>query len=428
MKTRLLIAILPAALLSSPSAAMYENNIVYESDAVDSFADVVIEMPQSREINSGSKIIVNYEGEWPLSMKGASTDGRGDSPENVRININPNPSAKIILKNFRFEPELYDWDMDMMSYEPNLSNLTFEIETVGFELADASSIDIVESWAFHLNKFEPEICDSYSYMEIEYLPETGRYRYPWAEWGTPFYVKADSGDKRIATSDIYFTSDYITDRAIIDRLKYLESVWGGLPSTPTISNIGFECEEFDWEKDTLTEDSKISFDVYCDGADKIVYYVFDYRDEPFDDNYHTIDARHFGEKSKEKISLDWNDVIRLKGFNSRGVSTEFSEPIRIADYITDPDIKARVDELMNIQTGIKFLSNNENKTLRISEDNLYCADDVRNVRIIDPAGRTVMSSVYKDECISLSFLNPGIYIVIAIDSTGVSNTIRYCKK
>lgn len=71
MKTRLLIALLPAALLSSSSAAQYENNIVYESDAVDSFADVVIEMPQSREINSGSKIIVDYEGEWPLSMKGA---------------------------------------------------------------------------------------------------------------------------------------------------------------------------------------------------------------------------------------------------------------------------------------------------------------------------------------------------------------------
>lgn len=45
--------------------------IEVENEGNDTFAGIVINLPEYREIFSGSKILVEYKGEWPLAMKGA---------------------------------------------------------------------------------------------------------------------------------------------------------------------------------------------------------------------------------------------------------------------------------------------------------------------------------------------------------------------
>ncbi len=51
--------------------AQSEREITTENEANDAFESFMMELPGYRPLKSGSKIIVEYEGEWPEEMKGA---------------------------------------------------------------------------------------------------------------------------------------------------------------------------------------------------------------------------------------------------------------------------------------------------------------------------------------------------------------------
>lgn len=69
MKATVLLGIL--ALISIKGFAQVKNTISSESYASEDFKGVNIEMPGYREINSGAKFLVTYEGDWPEEMRGA---------------------------------------------------------------------------------------------------------------------------------------------------------------------------------------------------------------------------------------------------------------------------------------------------------------------------------------------------------------------
>lgn len=66
-----LILILCLACLATIDLLAQESSVVYDDYVSDEFKNVVNEVPHYREIKSGSKIVVSYEGNWPAEMMGS---------------------------------------------------------------------------------------------------------------------------------------------------------------------------------------------------------------------------------------------------------------------------------------------------------------------------------------------------------------------
>lgn len=47
------------------------NTITSDNYVSQAFKGIFVDMPDYREVNSGSKLVVKYEGEWPAEMQGA---------------------------------------------------------------------------------------------------------------------------------------------------------------------------------------------------------------------------------------------------------------------------------------------------------------------------------------------------------------------
>lgn len=59
------------SIFSISISAQEITSITHDNYVSESIKDIFIEMPDYREINSGTKLVVTYEGEWPAEMKGA---------------------------------------------------------------------------------------------------------------------------------------------------------------------------------------------------------------------------------------------------------------------------------------------------------------------------------------------------------------------
>lgn len=349
---------------------------------------------------------------------------------------------KLNLKNIRIEPESYNWEYDtfytvenndnQIDYNGSESYISFEIDPTGIEEDNGQlyycEVAMSPEWMYEM--IDPECGYPYPfYIDLEYDPYTKRYYVAEADWGCSFVINAYTRDSPnpVAKSDIYFTTDYITDPEVRDRINYLSTITSDVPDNPVCENISFEIEEYDWENDTMAPDSRISFNIVGENAAQYDFYIYEIDKQSSASSLKSIRRIYVPHTTKKAIiDVDWNQEIRVMA-NNFGFKSELSEPIRVADFITDPEIRKRVDTLMGTVSGIGDVSENEIE-LCIVDGNLQLNRSVESVQISDAQGRLILFIDNPDGTVSLSNVNTGIYIIHAIGKAGCVKTIKYLKK
>lgn len=195
--------------------------------------------------------------------------------------------------------------------------------------------------------------------------------------------------------------------------------WGLLPTRPIVSVLEFTYV-YDWEWDDIWPNGNFCFKVEYNDAERVEYNVtqsFQFGSPSFFNYCYVIDSPS---PAIINYDADWGEFIQISTWNKYGWAN--SDIICTTDYITDPDILNRINEIASVtdleEDAEDPLISKENDTLAFKEP--------VDVNVYDIAGKQALSLMNVDS-VSLSFLNPGIY-VINYRLSNKSFTLKYYKK
>lgn len=205
-----------------------------------------------------------------------------------------------------------------------------------------------------------------------------------------------------------------TDHDLIDRI---EIIFNLLPSNPIISNVEYEYI-YDWNDDMIFPNGDLYVTIEAYRAD---YFMTLSTTDPFCFNFPILGfgcTESFYKIEKEdnfatyhSDFADWGDFYSFWAVNKYGFTV--SDTILTTDYITDPAILARIEEIKNSQAGTDYISVNninisvKNNILSVSGDK----DSVLDISIYDMLGRAVRRQE-SGEDMDISSLKKGCYVII----------------
>lgn len=215
----------------------------------------------------------------------------------------------------------------------------------------------------------------------------------------------------------------------------------GIPGDISIINPHFITQCYNWEYDIMVNESVFAFDLESENAERFEMKIpignfhsienwehFLCRDDSSPHFWYILEPSDPDNPNHFEINADWGEIYFVLAYNKNGVS-RYSGPIFTTDYITDPDILARIKEINDIETGIVDL----NPDMQSGEypvfkhDRIYCPENIRELSIYNSTGETVLSSTNPFPSISIENLDRGIYFVVYKDLYLNHGTLKICK-
>ena len=215
----------------------------------------------------------------------------------------------------------------------------------------------------------------------------------------------------------------------------MELTFNLAPSKPIIANINFDYI-FDWEADVICPDGILTADLISQRADDyLIRYSQQCLFELLDDNtgfpFPLCEIIEAGENDTTKFVYDWVDWGSYVAFDARNkYGSAISDTICSTDYITDPAVLARLEEIRLGRTGINeaFIRNFPLK-FDIKENVLSLKGDVSSfseISIYDISGRMLIF-VDNAQNVDISQLVNGFYILSCVDDKKRKHTVKFRK-
>lgn len=179
------------------------------------------------------------------------------------------------------------------------------------------------------------------------------------------------------------------------------------PVKPQISDITFDYT-YDWEYDDIWPNGKFSFLVKADGATSFkLYWSESFLFSPPKNFRFGEDIEGINEVRID-FDADWGEYLTVAAGNQFGYS--HSDIICTTDYITDPDVRKRIEELKQ-QAGITG-TNLTPSTMKTTWDNniLTFSSPAYHVAVYNITGNLVMPPT-TSQSLDLSHLPGGTYII-----------------
>lgn len=195
--------------------------------------------------------------------------------------------------------------------------------------------------------------------------------------------------------------------------------WGLLPSKPQLSDVVYTYE-YNWDDDMIYPNGDFSLKVSSTDADKYwLHWTYSFL---FGPPYYFTSCCIFEAKDNEIIGYDadWGEFVNVTAQNQFGYV--HSDTICTTDYITDPDILNRINEI----AGVTGLEEDAEDPLLSKENDILTFKEPLDVNVYDISGKQVLYSTNAGT-ISLAYLNPGIY-VITYKLSNKSFPLKYYKK
>lgn len=146
--------------------------------------------------------------------------------------------------------------------------------------------------------------------------------------------------------------------------------------------------------------------------------------------WYYIDLTPDGDDNYFEIPVNWGDVLVFYSYiEMEGVSDD-SEPVLTTDYITDPAILARINELKNIYTGIEDVLPEVDPAADLIHrfgDTLKVRPDVSHVTIYNDKGEKVLYVTDPGDEVSIQEIGSGVYFAVAKTADGLSKILKFIK-
>lgn len=201
------------------------------------------------------------------------------------------------------------------------------------------------------------------------------------------------------------------------------------PSKPILKNFLFERQTWHWgEYDSMIPGSWLSFDIEYDGNP--ISFTLSYMTQEVPPlvsffPWFNIDDLEVSEDGHSGYDADWGEYFQITAYYEHG--SALSDVYYTTDYITDPDILARIKELQDIRTEVPTFENPEHAIL-ISDDRILMSEDVRCLEILDVSGHKWYSSSHSSGAMDLQWLPSGTYVVRAVTADSKCETLKYLKR
>lgn len=190
------------------------------------------------------------------------------------------------------------------------------------------------------------------------------------------------------------------------------------PSKPEILEMRYENIIYDWELDCML-DSEFTIGLRCEGAAvcELRYNSQSSFTNSEDVCLNNIQLIHFDNNYYAHFKFggaDWGTVMKFIGYNEFGKG-EDSGRYFTTDYIDDPEILARIEELKNIANGLgdtKQVKIPISDSISVTDEYVYCTGAISNLDLYDMSGN-LLSSVNGVGLIRTDNLPHGVYVLNA---------------
>lgn len=186
---------------------------------------------------------------------------------------------------------------------------------------------------------------------------------------------------------------------------------GAKPPKPQISDVSFSYI-FNWETNSVWPNGVLTFSVKSEGA---TCFRLRYNDQimfsPPPIHLFMFCTDFEGEDEvRIEWNTDWGEYLLVTAYNKYGFSLP-SEMIYTTDYITDPDVLQKIEEIKN-QAGI-LQSNTDTTDISATWDNntLTFNHPMDKVFVYNIAGNQILAGT-NTQSLSLSHLPAGSYIIV----------------
>lgn len=208
------------------------------------------------------------------------------------------------------------------------------------------------------------------------------------------------------------------------------------PTKPIVKNIHFDPLVYDWEIDSIYGDSKLCFDIECENATGLEVHFHgreDFWNSDIMDNiwYEGVEVLEINNTNHYEFTyVELGDIIKICAYNKKGVT--FSDPISVNNYLEDPAITARLEELRNITTNVDIsisdLYSLKNE-ITFYRNHIYInSDHINSVDVYNLGGDKILKYERMNNILDTSNLAKGVYIVAYTTYQNEKLTLKYIKQ
>lgn len=218
-----------------------------------------------------------------------------------------------------------------------------------------------------------------------------------------------------------------TDKISKDTVFLKMGLPSKLPPAPEILGMRYENIVYDRESDCML-DSDFSIDLKCEGAAlcQIQFNsqsTFSNSEDVFLNISQQIHLDHNYTVHYKFLDADWGTIMVFSGYNEFGRG-EYTERYFTTDYIYDPEILARIEELKNIANGLgdtKQVKIPISDSISVTDEYVYCTGAISNLDLYDMSGN-LLSSVNGVGLIRTDNLPHGVYVLKYTETDGTTHS------
>lgn len=234
-------------------------------------------------------------------------------------------------------------------------------------------------------------------------------------------------------NSIYFIGfvQISSDKTILEKIDISLNL---LPSKPILSNISYEYK-YNWDFDMM-DYGNLSVTVSSNRTSgkflaKATVDTFCFEFPTTGRWYGTEFAKNSSSDNSAIFFTDWAEwgtYYWFETYNQYGYAV--SDMILTTDYITDPDILNRLEEIKNSRSEQPEIIISNDITFNTSQNTISIIGDksaISDITICDIQGRVLYTQNSNDD-IDISSLNKGLYILLYTDSAGHKYSTKFQKK
>ncbi len=224
------------------------------------------------------------------------------------------------------------------------------------------------------------------------------------------------------------------NEAVIDSVEIILDL---LPAKMIIDNVSFEYK-YNWENDAIWPNGYIEIGIKTNTKTSdhytACYSICELFEPPsWFGNRIPIENLNLNQEGIFYYSdhdVDWGYFLYFEARNKYGITQ--SDTICTTDYITDPDVLARLKELENEYHEKTSLPVNEQECVRITKygntiEITNIMEQITTIKIFDIAGHPVISNMESTHTIDVTFLQNGYYILTCKTETNKIYNLKFIK-
>ena len=197
------------------------------------------------------------------------------------------------------------------------------------------------------------------------------------------------------------------------------------PSVPEIIGMKYENIVYDWKLDSML-DSEFYIDIKCEDAIGCTLWYntqcsFVNSEDVFLNIYEPFQLDNNGTAHYRFEDADWGTIMKFAGYNDLGHG-EWTDRYFTTDYIDDPEVLARIEEMKNIKNGLQEIKQVRipiSDNISINDGYIYCTGEVASLEIYDLNG-SLVATQHGAGLIRTSHFPHGVYIINYTESNGTT--------